>query len=76
MLSGEPTTPAHRLPRSPFSTSQWTSSKRPLIDERGVHFKRLDDFAADEKRIARGRPPTSRRSRTPAGNVLSVLQNG
>ncbi|MDQ3492151.1 MAG: VOC family protein [Chloroflexota bacterium] len=47
------------------------------VDEltaRGVRFERYDDFAQDDKGIARGEGPYIAWFTDPAGNVLSVLQ--
>jgi catechol 2,3-dioxygenase-like lactoylglutathione lyase family enzyme len=43
---------------------------------RGVRFERYDGFEQDEKGIARGEGPYIAWFRDPAGNVLSVLQEG
>jgi predicted enzyme related to lactoylglutathione lyase len=49
------------------------------VDEltaRGVQFERYDGFEQDEKGIARGQGPDIAWFKDPAGNVLSVLQEG
>ena len=47
------------------------------LGERGVRFERYDGFEQDEKGIARdvGGPPIAW-FKDPAGNILSVLENG
>ncbi len=49
------------------------------VDElarRGVTFERYDGFGQDDKGIMRGRGPTIAWFTDPAGNVLSVLEQG
>jgi catechol 2,3-dioxygenase-like lactoylglutathione lyase family enzyme len=49
------------------------------VDElaaRGVRFERYDGFEQDEKGISRGMGPTIAWFKDPAGNVLSVLEEG
>ena len=49
------------------------------VDElasRGVRFERYDGFEQDEKGIARGPGPQIAWFKDPAGNILSVLQEG
>jgi catechol 2,3-dioxygenase-like lactoylglutathione lyase family enzyme len=49
------------------------------VDElaaRGIRFERYDTIKADEKGIARGEGPPIAWFTDPAGNVLSVLQEG
>jgi catechol 2,3-dioxygenase-like lactoylglutathione lyase family enzyme len=49
------------------------------VDEltaRGVEFERYDGFEQDEKGIARGPGPKIAWFKDPAGNVLSVLEEG
>jgi catechol 2,3-dioxygenase-like lactoylglutathione lyase family enzyme len=43
---------------------------------RGVRFERYDGFGQDEKGIARGAGPAIAWFTDPAGNILSVLQQG
>jgi extradiol dioxygenase family protein len=44
------------------------------LSARGIHFERYD--GVDEKGIFRGRGPTIAWFKDPAGNILSVLQQG
>lgn len=44
------------------------------LGSKGVAFERYEDFAQDEKGIARGPGPSIAWFRDPAGNILSVLQ--
>ena len=44
--------------------------------ERGVRFERYDAFDQDEKGISRGDGPYIAWFKDPAGNILSVLQEG
>jgi catechol 2,3-dioxygenase-like lactoylglutathione lyase family enzyme len=46
------------------------------LSARGVRFERYDGFEQDEKGIARGQGPNIAWFKDPAGNVLSVLQEG
>jgi predicted enzyme related to lactoylglutathione lyase len=46
------------------------------LSERGVEFERYDDFDQDEKGIASGPGPTIAWFKDPAGNILSVLNQG
>jgi catechol 2,3-dioxygenase-like lactoylglutathione lyase family enzyme len=46
------------------------------LTERGVRFERYDQIQADEKGIVRGGGPLIAWFTDPAGNVLSVLQQG
>jgi catechol 2,3-dioxygenase-like lactoylglutathione lyase family enzyme len=46
------------------------------LTERGVSFERYDGFDQDEKGIARGQGPSIAWFKDPAGNILSVLQQG
>jgi catechol 2,3-dioxygenase-like lactoylglutathione lyase family enzyme len=49
------------------------------VDElasRGVRFERYDGFEQDEKGIARGPGPQIAWFKDPAGNILSVLEEG
>lgn len=46
------------------------------LAERGVRFERYDDFEQDEKDIYRGGGPLIAWFKDPAGNVLSVIQQG
>lgn len=46
------------------------------LTARGVRFERFPDFDADDKGIYRGGGPYIAWFRDPAGNVLSVLQEG
>jgi catechol 2,3-dioxygenase-like lactoylglutathione lyase family enzyme len=46
------------------------------LTERGVRFERYDRIQADEKGIVRGGGPLIAWFTDPAGNVLSVLQQG
>ena len=49
------------------------------VDEltaRGVEFERYDGFEQDEKGIARGPGPTIAWFKDPAGNILSVVDEG
>jgi catechol 2,3-dioxygenase-like lactoylglutathione lyase family enzyme len=46
------------------------------LAERGVRFERYDGFEQDEKGIHRGGGPLIAWFRDPAGNVLSVIQQG
>lgn len=43
---------------------------------RGVEFERYDGFDQDEKGIARGNGPTIAWFKDPAGNILSVVEEG
>lgn len=44
------------------------------LAERGIEFKRYDEFEHDEKGIVRGPGPSIAWFEDPSGNVLSVLQ--
>ena len=46
------------------------------LTERGVSFERYDGFEQDEKGIARGMGPDIAWFKDPAGNILSVIQDG
>ena len=46
------------------------------LTQRGVHFERYDNIGTDEKGIARGGGPLIAWFTDPAGNVLSVIQEG
>jgi catechol 2,3-dioxygenase-like lactoylglutathione lyase family enzyme len=46
------------------------------LTRRGVTFERYDGFPQDEKGVMRGEGPPIAWFRDPAGNVLSVLQEG
>ena len=46
------------------------------LAERGVRFERYDDSAQDEKGIYHGEGPLIAWFKDPAGNVLSVIQQG
>jgi predicted enzyme related to lactoylglutathione lyase len=46
------------------------------LSARGVSFERYDGFEQDEKGIARGPGPDIAWFKDPAGNILSVLQDG
>jgi len=49
------------------------------VDElaaRGVHFERYEGAEQDDKGVARGRGPAIAWFKDPAGNVLSVIQEG
>jgi catechol 2,3-dioxygenase-like lactoylglutathione lyase family enzyme len=49
------------------------------VDElaaRGVSFERYDEFDQDEKGVSRGNGPQIAWFKDPAGNILSVLQDG
>ena len=46
------------------------------LSERGVTFERYDGFDQDDKGIARGQGPSIAWFKDPAGNILSVLDEG
>ena len=46
------------------------------LTERGVEFERYDDFEQDDKGISRDEGPQIAWFKDPAGNILSVLQEG
>jgi predicted enzyme related to lactoylglutathione lyase len=46
------------------------------LTARGVSFERYDGFEQDERGIARGPGPSIAWFKDPAGNILSVLQDG
>jgi catechol 2,3-dioxygenase-like lactoylglutathione lyase family enzyme len=46
------------------------------LGSRGVTFERYDGFGQDEKGIARGAGPPIAWFKDPAGNILSVLEEG
>ena len=46
------------------------------LAERGVEFERYDGFEQDERGIARGPGPDIAWFKDPAGNILSVLNDG
>jgi extradiol dioxygenase family protein len=46
------------------------------LAERGVEFERYDGFGQDDKGIARGEGPDIAWFKDPAGNILSVLEEG
>ncbi len=46
------------------------------LTQRGVRFERYDNIGTDEKGIARGGGPLIAWFTDPAGNVLSVIQEG
>jgi predicted enzyme related to lactoylglutathione lyase len=46
------------------------------LSKRGVEFERYDDFEQDEKGVASGPGPTIAWFKDPAGNILSVLNQG
>jgi catechol 2,3-dioxygenase-like lactoylglutathione lyase family enzyme len=46
------------------------------LAERGVRFERYDGFDQDEKGIARGNGPNIAWFKDPAGNILSVMEEG
>jgi catechol 2,3-dioxygenase-like lactoylglutathione lyase family enzyme len=46
------------------------------LTERGVRFERYDGFDQDDKGIARNAGPAIAWFRDPAGNVLSVIEEG
>jgi predicted enzyme related to lactoylglutathione lyase len=46
------------------------------LTSRGVTFERYDGMDQDDKAIARGPGPNIAWFKDPAGNILSVLQNG
>jgi catechol 2,3-dioxygenase-like lactoylglutathione lyase family enzyme len=46
------------------------------LAERGVRFERYDGFEQDDRGIARGPGPLIAWFKDPAGNILSVLQDG
>jgi hypothetical protein len=43
---------------------------------RGVHFERYEGAEQDDKGVARGRGPAIAWFKDPAGNVLSVIEEG
>lgn len=68
-----------------FTPATYTILNFPVddIDEaadelaaRGVRFERYDGFDQDEKGVSRGQGPSIAWFKDPAGNVLSVLQEG
>jgi catechol 2,3-dioxygenase-like lactoylglutathione lyase family enzyme len=46
------------------------------LSERGVRFERYDGFEQDEKGIAHGPGPAIAWFKDPAGNILSVVEDG
>ena len=82
-LAGDRSTLVYEKPD--FAPATYTILNFPVddldqaVDEltaRGVSFERYDGFEQDEKGIARGDGPPIAWFKDPAGNVLSVLQEG
>jgi len=82
-LAGDRETIVYEKPD--FGPASYTVLNFPVddIDEavdglaaRGVSFERYDGFEQDEKGISRGDGPYIAWFKDPAGNVLSVLQEG
>ena len=73
-------------PKPDFEPATYTVLNFPVDDidatvdelsERGVRFERYDGFDQDEKGISRGpEGPPIAWFKEPAGNILSVLENG
>jgi catechol 2,3-dioxygenase-like lactoylglutathione lyase family enzyme len=72
-------------PKPDFTPATYTILNFPVddidnaVDElaaRGVRFERYDGLAQDEKGIGRGGGPPIAWFKDPAGNILSVLQQG